>query len=180
MQGEQGTQLGVRGLLDGADLGPAGVVDEHVDPAVLLHRRVDGRLRRRAVGDVERDGVDQGGVGRDELVEGLGPADGGDHRVARLHGGLRDRPAEAAARAGHEPHPGVGHEGEPTRIRGVRLSSDDVRIGMMLSYSGGFAETVAELAEHEQAGLDVVWVPEAYSFDAVSQLGFLAARTSFF
>jgi F420-dependent oxidoreductase-like protein len=53
-----------------------------------------------------------------------------------------------------------------------------MRIGMMLSYSGGFAETVAELAEHERAGLDIVWVPEAYSFDAVSQLGFLAARTS--
>ena len=53
-----------------------------------------------------------------------------------------------------------------------------MRIGMLLSYSGGFTEAVAEIAEHEQAGLDVVWVPEAYSFDAVSQLGFLAARTS--
>jgi F420-dependent oxidoreductase-like protein len=53
-----------------------------------------------------------------------------------------------------------------------------MRIGMQLDYGGGFTETVAELAEHERAGLDVVWVPEAYSFDAVSQLGFLAARTS--
>ena len=49
---------------------------------------------------------------------------------------------------------------------------------MLLGYSGGFAETVAEIAEHERAGLGVVWVPEAYSFDAVSQLGYLAARTS--
>ena len=48
----------------------------------------------------------------------------------------------------------------------------------MLSYSGGFAETVAELADYEAAGLDIVWVPEAYSFDAVSQLGYIAARTS--
>ena len=53
-----------------------------------------------------------------------------------------------------------------------------MRIGMLLSYSGGFAETVAEVGEYEQAGLDIVWVPEAYSYDAVSQLGFLAARTS--
>jgi alkanesulfonate monooxygenase SsuD/methylene tetrahydromethanopterin reductase-like flavin-dependent oxidoreductase (luciferase family) len=53
-----------------------------------------------------------------------------------------------------------------------------VRIGMMLSYSGGFTEAVAELADHERAGLGIVWVPEAYSFDAVSQLGYLAARTS--
>jgi F420-dependent oxidoreductase-like protein len=52
-----------------------------------------------------------------------------------------------------------------------------MRIGMLLSYSGGFAETVAELVEYEKAGLDIVFVPEAYSFDAVSQLGFIAART---
>ena len=53
-----------------------------------------------------------------------------------------------------------------------------MRIGMGLNYSGGFEETVAELAEHEAAGLDIVFVPEAYSFDAVSQLGYIAARTS--
>ncbi|TCP50100.1 F420-dependent oxidoreductase-like protein [Tamaricihabitans halophyticus] len=52
-----------------------------------------------------------------------------------------------------------------------------MRIGMQLSYSGGFNETVTELADYEKAGLDLVTVPEAYSFDAISQLGFLAART---
>src|ERR1700759_3665122 len=52
-----------------------------------------------------------------------------------------------------------------------------MRIGMFLSYAGGFAETVTELADYEKAGLDIVFVPEAYSFDAVSQLGFLAAKT---
>jgi F420-dependent oxidoreductase-like protein len=48
---------------------------------------------------------------------------------------------------------------------------------MFLSYAGGFTETVVELADYEQAGLDIVFVPEAYSFDAVSQLGFIAAKT---
>jgi F420-dependent oxidoreductase-like protein len=52
-----------------------------------------------------------------------------------------------------------------------------MRIGMSLNYAGGFAETVAELGDYERAGLDIVFVPEAYSFDAVSQLGFIAART---
>jgi F420-dependent oxidoreductase-like protein len=52
-----------------------------------------------------------------------------------------------------------------------------MRIGMALNYAGGFAETVNELADYEKAGLDIVFVPEAYSFDAVSQLGFIAART---
>jgi F420-dependent oxidoreductase-like protein len=53
-----------------------------------------------------------------------------------------------------------------------------MRVGMSLNYAGGFTETVRELADFEQAGLDIVFVPEAYSFDAVSQLGFIAARTS--
>src|SRR6476646_4744807 len=52
-----------------------------------------------------------------------------------------------------------------------------MRIGMFLSYAGGFAETVEELADYEKAGLEIVFVPEAYSFDAVSQLGFIAAKT---
>src|SRR5580700_4335323 len=52
-----------------------------------------------------------------------------------------------------------------------------MRIGIFLNYAGGFAETVVELADYEKAGLDIVFVPEVYSFDAVSQLGYLAART---
>jgi len=52
-----------------------------------------------------------------------------------------------------------------------------MRIGMPLNYSGGFKETVDDLITYEKAGLDIVYVPEAYSFDAVSQLGFIAART---
>lgn len=53
-----------------------------------------------------------------------------------------------------------------------------MRVGMFLSYAGGFREVADEVAELERAGVDLVAVPEAYSFDAVSQLGFLAARTS--
>lgn len=52
-----------------------------------------------------------------------------------------------------------------------------MRIGMPLNYSGGFMEAVSRLADYEKAGLDLVTVPEAYSFDAVSQLGFIAAKT---
>ncbi|MEV4070429.1 LLM class F420-dependent oxidoreductase [Nonomuraea fuscirosea] len=52
-----------------------------------------------------------------------------------------------------------------------------MRIGMALKYSGGFKETVAELADYERAGLDIVFVAEAYSFDAVSQMGYIAAKT---
>lgn len=52
-----------------------------------------------------------------------------------------------------------------------------MRIGMTLSYSDGFTETADRLRDFERAGLDMVHVAEAYSFDAVSQLGYLAAKT---
>lgn len=52
-----------------------------------------------------------------------------------------------------------------------------MRIGMAINYSSGFREAAAEVAELEKAGLDQISVPEAYSFDAVSQLGYLAAVT---
>lgn len=52
-----------------------------------------------------------------------------------------------------------------------------MRIGMQINYAGGFTESVADIVELEKAGLDIVFIPEAYSFDAVSQLGYVAART---
>ena len=52
-----------------------------------------------------------------------------------------------------------------------------VRIGIQASYSGGFQETAAEIRDLESAGLDVAAVAEVYTFDAVSQLGYLAAVT---
>lgn len=53
-----------------------------------------------------------------------------------------------------------------------------MRTGIFLSYSGGFRESVAQVVELEKAGVGIVLVAEAYSFDAVSQLGYLAAKTS--
>jgi len=58
-----------------------------------------------------------------------------------------------------------------------RTEGAGMRIGMSLNYAGGFAETVTELADYEKAGLGIVFVPEAYSYDAVSQLGYIAAKT---
>jgi F420-dependent oxidoreductase-like protein len=52
-----------------------------------------------------------------------------------------------------------------------------VKLSMAINYSGGFHEAVARVVELEKAGLDVVWIAEAYSFDAISQVGYLAAKT---
>lgn len=53
-----------------------------------------------------------------------------------------------------------------------------MQIATMLDYSGNFDAQIDQIVELERAGLDHVWVAEAYGFDAVSMLGYLAARTT--
>src|SRR6201987_4256192 len=52
-----------------------------------------------------------------------------------------------------------------------------MKISTMLSYAGGFQESARQVSEMEKAGLDLVWVAEAYGFDAPSLMGYLAALT---
>jgi F420-dependent oxidoreductase-like protein len=52
-----------------------------------------------------------------------------------------------------------------------------VKLSTMLNYAGDVIAAADELTALERAGLDCVWVPEAYSFDAVSMMGYLAAKT---
>ncbi len=52
-----------------------------------------------------------------------------------------------------------------------------MKLSMMINYAGGFKEAVQRVVDLEKAGLDQVWIAEAYSFDAISQVGYLAART---
>ena len=52
-----------------------------------------------------------------------------------------------------------------------------MKLSMSINYSGGFKEAAHRVVDLEKAGLDVVWIAEAYSFDAISQVGYLAAIT---
>ena len=52
-----------------------------------------------------------------------------------------------------------------------------MKISTFLSYAGGFRQAAAEVAEFEKAGLDMVWVAEAYGLDGPSLMGYLAALT---
>jgi len=52
-----------------------------------------------------------------------------------------------------------------------------MRIAIPLSYAGDFEGSARQVVELEKAGLDLVWVAEAYGFDAVSFMGYLAAKT---
>ena len=53
-----------------------------------------------------------------------------------------------------------------------------MKLAMQVNYAGDILETVEQVVTYEQAGLDIVFVAEAYGFDAVSILGYLAARTT--
>ena len=53
-----------------------------------------------------------------------------------------------------------------------------MRTGIFLNYAGGFLEAADQIVELEKVGVDVALVAEAYSYDAISQLGYLAAKTS--
>jgi F420-dependent oxidoreductase-like protein len=52
-----------------------------------------------------------------------------------------------------------------------------MRIGFPLQYAGDVKAAADQVADLERAGLDIVWVAEAYGFDGVSLLGYLAATT---
>lgn len=52
-----------------------------------------------------------------------------------------------------------------------------MRLGIVIDYADDFAATVPLVREAERVGVDLVSVAEAYSFDAVSRLGYLAAVT---
>ena len=53
-----------------------------------------------------------------------------------------------------------------------------MKLSVMLNYAGDVMAAADEAVELEKAGLDCVWVAEAYSFDAVSMMGYLAGRSS--
>jgi probable F420-dependent oxidoreductase, Rv3520c family len=53
-----------------------------------------------------------------------------------------------------------------------------MKVSLQLDYAGNPVEAADFVVELEAAGVDRVWVPEAYGFDAPTLLGYLAARTS--
>jgi F420-dependent oxidoreductase-like protein len=52
-----------------------------------------------------------------------------------------------------------------------------VKLSMPLTYSGDPKEVVEQVVALEKAGLDAVWVAEAYGFDSPTLMGYLAAKT---
>ncbi len=52
-----------------------------------------------------------------------------------------------------------------------------MKLSMPLIYAGNPRESADQVVALEKAGLDTIWVAEPYGFDAVSLMGYLAAKT---
>ncbi len=52
-----------------------------------------------------------------------------------------------------------------------------MKLSMNINYVGDFQAAVEQVVTLEKAGLDIVLIAEAYSFDAISQVGYIAAKT---
>jgi F420-dependent oxidoreductase-like protein len=52
-----------------------------------------------------------------------------------------------------------------------------MKLSTQLAYAGNPREAADQVVALEKAGLDTVWVPEAYGFDSPTLMGYLAART---
>src|ERR1700749_2468127 len=52
-----------------------------------------------------------------------------------------------------------------------------MKLSTQLMYAGNPREAADQVKALEEAGLDTVWVPEAYGFDSPTLMGYLAAKT---
>ncbi|QGG93697.1 LLM class F420-dependent oxidoreductase [Actinomarinicola tropica] len=52
-----------------------------------------------------------------------------------------------------------------------------MKLSMSMSYAGGFLAAVEQVQAYEKAGVDMVWVAEAYGNDAPTLMGYIAAKT---
>src|SRR5690606_353593 len=52
-----------------------------------------------------------------------------------------------------------------------------MKLSTMLMYDGNPRDAADTVAQYEKAGLDAVWVAEAYGFDSPTLMGYLAAKT---
>ena len=67
--------------------------------------------------------------------------------------------------------------GQERRSENSSTKGETMKLAMLLPYSNRFSEAVDRVVQLEKAGLDLIYVPEAYAADAVSAMGYLAAKT---
>ena len=95
-------------VLERGEVGVAGVVDDDVEPAERVERGLHRGGRLGGHGDVVGDGAHAIAVCRDQILEDLGAARGGEHAITAFERGLDDVAAETAGASCDEPY--LGHE----------------------------------------------------------------------
>lgn len=73
--------------------------------------------------------------------------------------------------------PGSDTLGGPRPVRHLDARESPTKLSTALNYTGDPKEAARRAADLESAGIDMIWMAELYSFDAVSILGYLAAQT---
>ena len=155
--------------------GHAGTADDGIGVDVGQTRKSDGELQPKDVGRH-----------LDDFLGSLLPllanrSIGG----GRSHDAMSVRTARRSAPKGVEM---VKWSGEPVvssllllaaaiAVDSRALERIPMKLSVMLNYAGDIKGTADEVSALEKAGLDCVWVAEAYSFDAISMMGYLAAKT---
>src|SRR3546814_7483660 len=88
----------------------------------------------------------------------------------------RRRTTPSACRRTCSNDPRTPASGSPRRADhpNTTYRGNSMQLSMQLSYSGGFQESADQVVAYEQAGLDMVWVAEAYGYDPVSQMPYPA------
>jgi hypothetical protein len=113
VQVEQAPQLLIGGLLDGAHLRAAGVVDQDVDPSEALNGGGDRRLALAGVGHVQGEESDV--AASLEVAQRVCVSRRGRDTVAALQRGVHQLAPEPTRRPGDQPNPAVRHQAVDTR-----------------------------------------------------------------
>jgi F420-dependent oxidoreductase-like protein len=71
----------------------------------------------------------------------------------------------------------AGHRHCQQTANNIANQGNVMQLATQLYYAGSPKDAVDQIVEFEKAGLDIVWVPEAYGFDGPTLMGYLAART---
>ena len=88
--------------------------------------------------------------------------------------GSASRPSCSSVQARRARAPAASSRNNAPNDRGAADARSRCRTG----YAGGFEESARQVVDLEKAGLDIAWVAEAYGFDGVSFMGYLAAKTT--
>jgi hypothetical protein len=96
-------EIVLAGLLERHQMAETRIVDHHVEAAVCVDGALHRSVRRRRIGDVQRDRANLLAIARHQILQTARIARRGDDPLARLQRGLDDRAPKAASTSRYQP-----------------------------------------------------------------------------